>query len=132
MKKMIVLATAIGLAAPALAQTKSAGEDGAYAPYLSNALQCMTSAPGDAAAQDACIVSAVQDCQAKAGVYEACLGALREGFDAAITRVEAEELKQCDGKLDNACAVVLRGHALIRSGQGLDAAGWAQALIQAE
>ncbi|MFK7938933.1 MAG: hypothetical protein AB8B82_06110 [Roseovarius sp.] len=131
MKHLIVL-SAIVLATPALAQTKSASEGGAYAPFVNSALQCMAGTPGDAAAQDACIVAAVEDCQSKAGIYEACLEALRAGFDAAILRVEAQELKQCDGKLDSACSVVLRGHALIRSGQGLDAEGWATALTKAQ
>jgi hypothetical protein len=131
MKHLITLVAVMGLAVPALAQTKSSGEGGAYAPYLSRALHCMAGAPGDAAAQDACIVAAIEECQSKAGVYEACLEALRDGFDAAISRAYAEELKQCDGNLDSACAVVLRGHALIRSGQGLSASGWAAALTEA-
>lgn len=130
MKHLIAIA-AILTAGPALAQTKSNDGTG-YAPYVTSALQCMAATPGDATAQDACIVAAVEECQTKAGVYEACLEALRDGFDAAIARAHAQELKQCDGKLDSACAVVLRGHALIRSGQGLDADGWTAALTKAE
>jgi len=101
---------------------------GAYDTYVSGALACMAGSPGDASAQDACIVGAIEQCQSKAGVYEACLDALRDGYDAAIARVEAEELRVCEGKLDSACAVVLRGHALIRSGTGLNAQQWSDAL----
>ncbi len=132
MKTCLTLAAVLAFASPALAQTKSADEGDAYAPYVSGALSCMATTPGDATAQDACIVAAVEECQMKAGVYEACLNALRDGFDAAIKRVDAEELKICDGNLDSACATVLRGHALIRSGQGLDAVGWTRALTGAE
>ena len=121
MKHLIAL-TALALAGPTFAG------DSAYDPYVAGALSCMAGAPGDATAQDACIVAAVEECRAKAGVYESCLQALRDGFDAAQSRVEAEEMKVCDGKMDSACAVVLRGHALIRSGQGLSAAQWAEAL----
>lgn len=131
MKHLAAIAVAGVLAAPAWAQTKSSEGDG-YASYIQGALGCMAAVPGDATAQDACIVQAVEECRSKAGVFDACLEALRNGFDAAQARVEAEELKICDGKLDSACAVVLRGHALIRSGQGLDGAQWAGALTGGE
>ena len=131
MKYLIAIAS-LALASPAVAQTKSADGGDGYASYITGALQCMAEAPGDAVAQDSCIVAAVEECQAKAGVYESCLDALREGFDGAIARVEAKELEICDGKLDSACVVVLRGHALIRSGQGLNAQQWADALTEAE
>lgn len=131
MKHLTAIAAVVFLTAPALAQTKSNEGDG-YAPYVSGALSCMAAVPGDATAQDACIVEAVEECRSKAGVFEACLEALREGFESAQARVEAEELKVCDGKLDSACAVVLRGHALIRSGQGLSAGQWAEALTGGE
>ena len=131
MKFLTAIAAVTVLAVPASAQTKSNEGDG-YTPYVHGALSCMAAAPGDATAQDACIVEAVEECRSKAGVFASCLEALRDGFDAAQTRVEAEELKVCDGKLDSACAVVLRGHALIRSGQGLNAAQWAKALTEGE
>ena len=132
MKHLIAIAALAAIVpGAALAQTKSATGDG-YASYVSGALQCMADAPGDAAAQDACIVAAIEECRTKAGVYESCLEALREGFDAAVKRVEAEELKVCEGKLDTACPVVLRGHAVIRSGTGLNAQQWADALTNGE
>ncbi|MDF1670391.1 MAG: hypothetical protein P1U83_12310 [Roseovarius sp.] len=105
---------------------------GEYDAYVSGALSCMAGSPGDASAQDACIVGAIEECQSKAGVYEACLDALREGYDAAIARVQAEELRVCEGKLDSACVVVLRGHALIRSGTGLNAQQWSAVLTGGE
>lgn len=126
--KYILAVAAFSLSLPTYLNAQTSETSKAYAPYVAGALHCMAKAPGDAAAQDACIVVAVEECQNKAGVYEACLSSLRDGFDAAIARVEAAELDVCAGKLDSACAVVLRGHALIRSGQGLNAQQWADAL----
>ncbi len=106
--KTLIASTCCFLATSALAQTKS-GNQGGYAWYVSGALNCMASAPRDAATQEACIVAAVEECRAKSGVYEACLEALQSGFDEAIARVEAAELTACQGQLDSACPVVLRG-----------------------
>lgn len=131
--KSFVFVAAFALANPVSAQTMSASSGGgAYDGYVAKVLHCMSGVPGDATAQDACIVAGVEDCQAHSGVFESCLAALRDGFDATIQRVEAEELKVCEGKLDSACAVVLRGHALIRSGTGLNAEQWTDVLTQGQ
>lgn len=128
MKLLFVMAVvAFTAAGVAQSQDKPAG-DGDYGGFVSDVLHCMADAQGDPDVQMDCIVNGVRICQERADAYEPCLGALRDGFDAAIARVEAARLKDCDAKRDMTCPVLERGSILMRMESGLDAEQWADAL----
>lgn len=126
--KTLIASGALFVAGAALAQTMTPGAGGAYEGFVASTLECLAAAPGDEGAQGACLSAAVESCMTRAGVYEACLGAVEAALREAQARVHASA---CD-PLDPACRLVVQGRALIAMGAAMDAEMWRDTLLEEE
>ncbi|WP_371223521.1 hypothetical protein [Roseovarius sp. 2305UL8-3] len=121
----ITLGVSMSIAGAASAQTLTPSSGGTYDKFTKPALACLAENHGAEDMQMTCLETAINECRAKAGVYEACLEALREALFEAKQRVEAAS---CDGDLDPVCGVLAQGQSLIAAGAALDAQTWAKAV----
>ena len=73
----------------AWAQTLQPSPDGApYGSYVNTALNCLAGEHWSEETEKACLTNAMDECRAKAGVFEACLEALEKAYVKGFDRVD--------------------------------------------